>query len=283
MNIWILDSKSSLKIFYKSYLKTNIDEDIVSGLLNAFNQFTMSEFHQPIESIEMGGFRWIYLPDLEYNVLFIAADTKSVSTEKLRNKLNIIKEAFIRNYKQVWINRGKTWSGDLRIFFPFEEQIDNYFYDWEEAEIFQQLGIFQQILGIFQQILILINGIIGNQIGKDKIENIHKRIEDLLVDFHNQPEIKDDLELRKISFSRVSGFNVIDINPTNCDPIIAKTNLINILINIIKIFKEEIGIGLSLKYFRDGNIYDYIFNNMELLREFNLANFLLKNFLLLEF
>ncbi len=283
MNIWILDSKSSLKIFYKSYLKTNIDEDIVSGLLSAFNQFTMSEFHQPIESIEMGGFRWIYLPDLEYNVLFIAADTKSVSTEKLRNKLNIIKEAFIRNYKQVWINRGKTWSGDLRIFFPFEEQIDNYFYDWEEAEIFQQLGIFQQILGIFQQILILINGIIGNQIRKEKIENIHKRIEDLLVDFHNQPEIKDDLELRKISFSRVSGFNVIDINPTNCDPIIAKTNLINILINIIKIFKEEIGIGLSLKYFRDGNIYDYIFNNMELLREFNLANFLLKNFLLLEF
>ena len=282
MNIWILDSKSSLKIFYKSYLKTNIDEDIVSGLLNAFNQFTMSEFHQPIESIEMGGFRWIYLSDIEYNVLFIAADTKSVSTEKLRNKLNIIKETFINNYKQVWINRGNTWSGDLKVFIPFEEQIDNYFYDWEEAEIFQQLGIFQQILGIFQQILILINNILENQIGKEKIENILKRIEDIFVDFQNQPEIKDDLELRKISFTRDSGFNVIDINPTACDPIIAKTNLIKILINIIKIFKEEIGIGLSLKYFREASIYDYLFNNMELLRELNLDRFLLKSFLLLD-
>ncbi len=282
MNIWILDSKSSLKIFYKSYLKTNIDEDIVSGLLSAFNQFTMSEFHQPIESIEMGGFRWIYLSDIEYNVLFIAADTKSVSTEKLRNKLNIIKETFINNYKQVWINRGNTWSGDLKVFIPFEEQIDNYFYDWEEAEIFQQLGIFQQILGIFQQILILINNILENQIGKEKIENILKRIEDIFVDFQNQPEIKDDLELRKISFTRDSGFNVIDINPTACDPIIAKTNLIKILINIIKIFKEEIGIGLSLKYFREASIYDYLFNNMELLRELNLDRFLLKSFLLLD-
>ena len=100
MNIWILDSLSGIKLLYKSFLKTNIDEFLVSGLLSAFNQFIMTEFHAPIESLEMGGFRWIYLPETEYNLLFVAADTKSVSTEKLKNKLNIIKESFINNYKK---------------------------------------------------------------------------------------------------------------------------------------------------------------------------------------
>ena len=142
MNIWILDSLSGIKLLYKSFLKTNIDEFLVSGLLSAFNQFIMTEFHAPIESLEMGGFRWIYLPETEYNLLFVAADTKSVSTEKLKSKLNIIKESFINTYKDVWIKRGKTWTGNVNVFLPFLEEIENFYYDFEDAEIVIHLADF---------------------------------------------------------------------------------------------------------------------------------------------
>ena len=40
-----------------------LDEDLISGLLAALNQFTTYEFQQGIESIEMGGLRWSYLED----------------------------------------------------------------------------------------------------------------------------------------------------------------------------------------------------------------------------
>ncbi len=54
MIIWILESDSGVKLLYKSFLKTNADEDIVSGFLTAFHHFSMVEFNQSIDSIEMG-------------------------------------------------------------------------------------------------------------------------------------------------------------------------------------------------------------------------------------
>ncbi|GAG66783.1 unnamed protein product, partial [marine sediment metagenome] len=62
----------------KSFLKTDADEDIVSGFLTAFHHFSMEEFHQSLESIEMGGLRWIYILEPNFKLLFVAADVKTV-------------------------------------------------------------------------------------------------------------------------------------------------------------------------------------------------------------
>jgi len=78
MIIWILNSESGIKILYKSFLKTDADEDIVSGFLTAFNHFSMEEFHQSLESIEMGGLRWIYILEPKFKLLFVVADVKEV-------------------------------------------------------------------------------------------------------------------------------------------------------------------------------------------------------------
>ena len=281
MNIWILDSLSGIKLLYKSFLKTNIDEFLVSGLLSAFNQFIMTEFHAPIESLEMGGFRWIYLPETEYNLLFVAADTKSVSTEKLKSKLNIIKESFINTYKDVWIKRGKTWTGNVNVFLPFLEEIENFYYDWEDAEIVIHLADFFELLRIFQELLNLISKTIESNIQDEQQENIYRRIELLFETFKNREDIKDDIELRKFSFSRESGFRIIEINHYNCDPIIVRDVLIKFIIAITDIIKEEVGEDLSLKYYREGQIYNYIIDNMNLLKNLNLDMFLLKLFLLI--
>ncbi len=66
MNVWILDSESGITLLYKPYMDLALDEDLISGLLAALNQFTTYEFQQGIESIEMGGLRWSYLEDKEY-------------------------------------------------------------------------------------------------------------------------------------------------------------------------------------------------------------------------
>ena len=76
MNIWILDSESGITLLYKPYMDLPLDEDLVSSLLAALNQFTVFEFHKGIESIDMGGLRWVYLEDREANLLFVAAGEK---------------------------------------------------------------------------------------------------------------------------------------------------------------------------------------------------------------
>ena len=59
MNIWILDSESGITLLYKPYMDLSLDEDLISGLLAALNQFTTYELKTGIESIEMGGLRWL--------------------------------------------------------------------------------------------------------------------------------------------------------------------------------------------------------------------------------
>ena len=52
-----MESDSGITLVYKPYMDFPVNEDLVSGLLTALNQFTIVEFKQGIESIEMGGLR----------------------------------------------------------------------------------------------------------------------------------------------------------------------------------------------------------------------------------
>lgn len=62
-------------LVFKSYLNITIAENLISGLLAAINSFVVSEFNQPIDSINMGGFYWVYNYDEERRLLFICADS----------------------------------------------------------------------------------------------------------------------------------------------------------------------------------------------------------------
>ena len=127
MNIWILDSQSGITILYKSYLNLPLDEDLVSGLLAALNQFTIFEFQQGIESIDMGGLRWVYLENKKYNLLFIAAAEKNVNSSILKARLKVILDAFVERYiedEDIWKN---SWKGNTDRFKDFGKVIDEYY------------------------------------------------------------------------------------------------------------------------------------------------------------
>jgi hypothetical protein len=281
MIIWIVESESGVKLLYKSFLKTDADEDIVSGFLTAFNQFSIMEFKQSIDSIEMGGLRWIYIVEPKYNLLFVAASTKEMRTDILKTRLDVIKNAFIKEFNPVWKKKGNNWDGNINIFLPFLKLIEDYYNQWEEVETLTQTADFFDILGIFQNIFIMIRNIIENKMYSKSKNEILDHVEKAYQTYQDQESCKEEPELKNISFSKESWFDIIDINLIKCDKELVIDSLKYLLSQVVNILREVKGDNLCLKYFREEKVYSYIFNNMELLKDLSLDMYLLELFLLI--
>ncbi|MCK4370861.1 MAG: hypothetical protein KAW03_07320, partial [Candidatus Lokiarchaeota archaeon] len=217
MIIWILDAESGVKLLYRSFLKTDADEDIVSGFLTAFHHFSMVEFKESLDSIEMGGLRWVYILEEKYKLLFVAADTKHIKTELLLGRLNVIKNAFIKEFDPVWEKKGHTWDGDINVFLPFLNEIEDYYSQWGEVENLAQVADFFDILGVFQKILIMLRNIIENKMYTKSKSLILDKIENFCKNFKNHKDFQNKPELKNISFSKKSWFNIKDINLIKSD------------------------------------------------------------------
>jgi len=276
MNIWILEAASGITLLYQSYRELMVNEDLVSGLLTALNRFTVFEFNEGIESIEMGGLRWVYLEDDDSGLLFIAADSKEASADILKARLNIIMKAFLNKYQDTGVYQKGEWNGNTDLFKDFKRTIDEYYSQWKKAEDITTLGEFFDILGVFQQIL----NIVTNTIGQLKNEKkIMRKLEVMFQEFQQDPTVKSDPELRDITFSRQAGFNIIDINPRDCDMMVVERQLIRLIKRVIKIIRNELSQKNFIYVFLEEGLYRYILNHLDLLKKLNLDTFLLKLFL----
>lgn len=280
MIVWVIDSESGTKLLYRSFLKTDADEDIVSGFLTAFNHFSMIEFKESLDSIEMGGLRWVYILEENYQLLFVAADTKHIKTEILKARLNVIKNAFIKKFESIWKKKGH-WDGNINRFLPFLKEIEDYYNQWGEVENLAQMADFFDILGIFQKVLIQIRNVIDKKMYSKSKRLVLNKIDYMYKEFKNGEDFKKNPELENISFTKESWFNIIDNNLIKCDMVLVIRSLKSILSQIINILKEVKGNNLCFKYFSEENIYAYIFNNMRLLKDLNLDTFFFEHFLLL--
>lgn len=276
MNIWILEATSGITLLYQSYRELMVNEDLVSGLLTALNRFTIFEFNEGIESIEMGGLRWVYLEDDESGLLFIAADSKEASADILKARLNIIMKAFLNKYQDTGVYQKGEWNGNTDLFKDFKHTIDEYYSQWKKAENITTLGEFFDILGVFQQILNIVTNTIGQLKNEEKIM---RKLEVMFQEFQQEPSVKSDPELRDISFSKQAGFNIIDINPRDCDMMVVERQLIRLIKRVIKIIKNELSQKNFIYVFLEEGLYSYILNHLDLLKKLNLETFLLKLFL----
>ena len=281
MIIWILNSDSGIKLLYKSFLKTDADEDIVSGFLTAFHHFSIEEFHQSLESLEMGGLRWIYILEPKFKLLIVAADVKSVKTEILMGRLNVIKEAFLKEFEPVWIKKKHSWDGNMNVYLPFLKVIEDYYGQWEEVESISQVADFFDILGVFQQVFIMLRNILENKMYTKSKDLILNQIEKAYTKLKKQEEYKKQPELENITFAKESWFNIIDISLLKCEKEVITKYLKSILYETIHILLDVKGKNLCLKYFSEEKVYSYIYNNMELLKDLNLDMFFFELFLLI--
>ena len=280
MNIWILDSESGITLLYKAFMDLPLDEDLVSGLLAALNQFTVFEFQEGIESIEMGGLRWVYLEDKDLNLLFIAASEKNVNSDILKARLNVIMQVFIQQYipdPELW---KQSWKGNTESYLPFKDTIDEYYDQWIMAEKVTDIAEYYNILGVFQQILNLIMNVIEAHVPPGNKVKIYYQIDNMFKNYLSHDYVKNNEELRKFTFNRESGINIININPANCDMLVVEKQIINLIRRIVQMIKTEEGYQNTLRYFIEENIFEYLISNLSLLNELNLFKFLLQLFLL---
>lgn len=280
MNIWILDSDSGVTIVYKPHMDMPVNEDLVSGLLTALNQFTMVEFKQPIESIDMGGLRWVYLFDKDSGLMFVAADTKDVNAEMLRSRLTVIRQSFLQEYVRDKDDWKKQWDGNVQKFNAFKNTIEEYYSQWKTAEKITTIAEFFDILGIFQQLFNLLHSVIESHMNAGKKEMLNRRVEKMFESFSNSDTVKNNPELQKITFVRESGINIININPSNCDFVIVERQLVEIMKGVVDTVKSINGHVSSLTFFVDERVFEYLFNNFVLLKELHLDQFFLQTFLL---
>ncbi|MFX0033670.1 MAG: hypothetical protein ACFE8E_09370 [Candidatus Hodarchaeota archaeon] len=280
MNIWILDSQSGITLLYKSYLDLALNEDLISGLLTAINQFTVFELKQGIESIDMSGLRWVYLEEKELNLLFIAAAEKDVNADILKARLNIIMLTFIQQYAQDREEWKVLWKGNTDLFNPFKEIIDEYYSQWLTAENITTLAEYFDILGVFQQILNLLINVIEAHFQPASKERVYEQIEKMFKNYLSHDYVQQHQELSKFSFDRTTGINIISIDPKNVDMIIVEKQIVNLIRRITEMIKSEVGYQKSLSFFIEENIFEYLVSNLSLLNELNLFKFLLRLFLL---
>ncbi len=280
MNIWVLDSQSGITLLYKPYLDLALNEDLISGLLTAINQFTVFELKQVIESIDMSGLRWVYLENNELDLLFIAAAEKDVNSDILKARLHIIMQTFIQEYAQDKEEWKVLWKGNTDLFNPFKDVIDEYYTQWLTAENISALAEYFDILGVFQQILNLLINVIEAHFQPNNKERIYKRIEHMFENYLSNDYVQQHPELYKFSFNRATGINIISIDPKNVDMIIVEKQIVNLIRRVVEMIKSEVGYQKSLKFFIDENIFEYLVSNVSLLNELNLFKFLLQLFLL---
>lgn len=183
MNIWILEGNSGVTLLFKSFSGFELNEYLVSGFITALNQFTIAEFKRPIESIDMGGYKWIYILDEEVNLLFVVADKKESNSELLRARLTVIKSTFINKYvteEKIW---GDKFDGNVEPYEDFKQTIEDFYNQWEQAEDLSTLAEFFDFIGVFQQLLNLINNIIEKHLFYDVKLSVWEKIETLFLTF----------------------------------------------------------------------------------------------------
>ena len=276
MNFWVIDSKKGITLVYYSSMGIFLDEDIVSGLISALNQLTMIEFKQPIQSIDMGGFKWIYVVDQEINLMFVMSDSIEVSTDTIKGRLNYLENMFYKAYipnKDKWY---KKWTGDVQMFQPFKEVIGKYYEQWTSANHVDSLAEFYDAIGIIQELLNLTKNLIENHCSEEIKVELYSYIDEVIKSFKNNPDIKKEEEFQKITFSGNEGFDIFEIDPMNCNISNIIEHIKNLVLEIFTLLKRQLGYDVCLLNFHKEEIFKFIYGNLSLIKTLNLDHFMLK-------
>ena len=178
------------------------------------------------------------------------------------------------------MEKKKSWvDGDINVFLPFRRVIEDFYNQWIEAENLKDVANLFDILRVFQQVLIILRTIIDKKMYSKSRNLILGQIEKKYKDLGKQEEYKN--LLKSITYTRDNWFDIIDANLIKCDYAIILRFLKGIVIQIVSVMKETKGRDLCFKYFSEGELYAYIFNNMKFLKDLNLDSFFFEHFILL--
>lgn len=277
-HFWIINSYSSVALFYGNYSDFILDPDLISGFLTALNSFSEVELKSHgISSIIMGGLSWVYYDPRDYGLLLVAADDVKSNTEVMRSRLQVILKMFVKKYKIT--TKSMKSLVDQSKYVDFKETIDILESQWEQAQTILEGGaaLIFDLLGVFQQVFNQFNNIVQTTFFKEENEKVMNAIGEMLENLNNMPEFKENPELSNISFDE-HGWDIITLNPLNIDLGVLKRTLILITIHLNNVIKENLTDYGRMKVYME-NLFPYIMTQYELLDSLGILHDLLRIFL----
>jgi phage anti-repressor protein len=251
-------------MFYRNYTETYLDPDLVSGLLSAFNNFSEVELNGiGIESINMGGLQWVYLNSNKLKMLVIAAETKSGNAEVMRSRLEVISKMFIQQFN---IDADKMAEKTVRTadFEDFAATLDMLREQWEQADLVMNAAELFDLLGVFQQIFNLFAGVVQDNFKGDKYSIIVAEIKEYSKKMEKFVDIQNNPEFKKIEFDEEYGWSVITLDPTKLNKYLLKKALFLITSHLKIVLVKHLGYSETL-YAMSKELLPYIFSSWELL------------------
>lgn len=278
-HFWIINSYSSVALFYRNYSDFLLDEDLISGFLTALNSFSEVELKSHgISSIIMGGLSWVYYDPKDSGLLLVAADGVKSNTEVMRSRLEVIFKMFVNQYK-ITIKGMKSSLIDQSKYAGFKETIDLLEIQWKQAEEILEGGaaLIFDLLGIFQQLFNQFNHIIQTTFFKDDFVKVNDQVGEMLENLNLMPEFKENPELSQISFDE-HGWDIITLNPLKIELGVLKRTLILITIHLNNVLRENLtDYGRMNAYIK--HLFPYIMVQYELLENLGVLHDLLRIFL----
>jgi len=277
-HFWVINSYSSVALFYRNYSTFTLDQDLISGFLMALNSFSEVELKSHgISSIIMGGLSWVYYDPRDSGLLLVAADDVKANTEVLRSRLQVIFKMFVEKYK---ITQEDMKSlVDQSKYVEFQEILDMLESQWKQAESILEGGaaLIFDLLGIFQQLFNQFNHIIQVTFFKEEFEKVMDEIAEMLENLNNMPEFQENPELSNISFDE-HGWDIITLNPLKIELGVLKRTLILITMHLNNVIKENLTDYGRMKAFRK-HLFPYLMTQYELLDSLGILHDLFRIFL----
>ncbi|MHA1732843.1 MAG: hypothetical protein ACTSU5_12935 [Promethearchaeota archaeon] len=276
----MIDKKSSTTILHQSFANLQIDSDLLSGMLSALNQLSEVEMRgKGIESIEMGGLSWVYINYEAIGIMLIAADVRGTNVDLMRARLEVILREFLQAFDiskpEDW---EEIWTGEYSKFEPFKEVLNQLIEQWDmaetalgAAELFDMLGVFQQLFNTFQKIYRI-------NLFNEKLSSVREKLERFYTELGR--EQLDSDELKKITFNGDTlEWSVLMVNPQ----LVNSSRLKQVLLAIVREMKQELvgAIGRMLGLQEMSNeVFPFLVQNMSMFERLGVEKEIIEIFLL---
>ena len=280
--IWLVEKLRGICLLNRSYSSLKTNPDLLSSFLSGLYAFSEVELSKHglenesdikgIESIDMSGFRWVYVDML--GILYIIAADRNDNTNTLRKQAKVIRQNFLHffNYKdeKEFCN---NWNGNISQFEgDFMDILDELVQNWEQIDnVSIIIAKKMDLLELFQQFYLGL----GRILKFIPSENTLSKLEWKMMNIKNE---KIPKSFEKLEYHSKTGWDITTINPIEINIIKLQDGLEILLKEFLSALKQLAGDkivhSLTQKF-----IYPLIINEYERMRDLEIDKKILKIFL----
>lgn len=218
--IWIVEKLRGICLLHRSYSSLTTNPDLLSSFLSglyAFSEVELSKHGRKdqsgisgIESIDMSGFRWVYL-DMK-DILYIIAADRFDNVDTLRKQAKVIRANFLHTFSyQDEKDFVDQWNGNISQFEGvFEDVLDELVQNWEEVDnVSVIIANKMDLIEIYQQIYLAL----GRILKFIPSEQTLAKLKYTMINVKNEsvPQLKNSIDYHSKTGWDITSVNVTEI------------------------------------------------------------------------